>query len=140
MATSRHELKCGSDSDSDALEHVSPATHGRGRKLELKARVCGRLFLAETNRAKVVPSDDFCILRFEYPPNPQLRYRYPELTPSTLLNIANAIASVPKLYTQVLHLMNKMSLPPPFFGPQILHPINEVSGPSKTELCLCPLL
>ncbi len=28
----------------------------------------------------------------------------------------NAIAAVPKLYTQVLHLMNKMNLPPPF-GP-----------------------
>ncbi|CAI2186797.1 3467_t:CDS:2 [Funneliformis geosporum] len=33
-----------------------------------------------------------------------------------LYNIMNAIAAVPKLYTQVLHLMNKMNLPPPF-GP-----------------------
>ncbi|KAL1924957.1 uncharacterized protein VTP21DRAFT_4611 [Calcarisporiella thermophila] len=51
-----------------------------------------------------------------YPPDPNLRYRYPPPTPETLQNIANAIATVPKLYTQVLHLMNKMNLPPPF-GP-----------------------
>jgi hypothetical protein len=31
-------------------------------------------------------------------------------------NMMNAIATVPRLYTQVLHLMNKMNLPPPF-GP-----------------------
>ncbi|CAG8489451.1 719_t:CDS:2, partial [Paraglomus brasilianum] len=33
-----------------------------------------------------------------------------------LQNITSAIAAVPRLYTQVLHLMNKMNLPPPF-GP-----------------------
>ena len=32
------------------------------------------------------------------------------------MNLCTAIIAVPKLYTQVLHLMNKMNLPPPF-GP-----------------------
>ena len=32
------------------------------------------------------------------------------------MNLCAAIIAVPKLYTQVLHLMNKMNLPPPF-GP-----------------------
>lgn len=32
----------------------------------------------------------------------------------TFRNIMNAMASVPKFYEQVLHLMNKMNIPPPF--------------------------
>ncbi|CAG8817585.1 29947_t:CDS:2, partial [Racocetra persica] len=51
---------------------------------------------------------------FNYPPAPTLHYRYPPPTVEILYNIMNAIAAVPKLYTQVLHLMNKMNLPPPF--------------------------
>ncbi|CAG8782661.1 12204_t:CDS:2, partial [Racocetra fulgida] len=53
-------------------------------------------------------------LGFNYPPAPTLHYRYPPPTVEILYNIMNAIAAVPKLYTQVLHLMNKMNLPPPF--------------------------
>ncbi|CAB4484139.1 U11/U12 small nuclear ribonucleoprotein 65 kDa protein [Rhizophagus irregularis DAOM 181602=DAOM 197198] len=55
-------------------------------------------------------------LGINYPAPPTLRYRYPPPTVEILYNIMNAIAAVPKLYTQVLHLMNKMNLPPPF-GP-----------------------
>lgn len=43
-----------------------------------------------------------------------LCYDYPPLNPSILHNIANALACIPKFYTQVLHLMNKLNLPPPF--------------------------
>ena len=50
----------------------------------------------------------------EYPINPNLRYRYPPPSVSILTNIANTLASVPKFYVQVLHLMNKMNLPAPF--------------------------
>ena len=32
----------------------------------------------------------------------------------TINNIAHALAGVPKFYNQVLHLMNRMNLPPPF--------------------------
>ncbi|KAI9266644.1 hypothetical protein BDA99DRAFT_558698 [Phascolomyces articulosus] len=55
-------------------------------------------------------------LGIHYPPNPDLRYRYPDPTPEILNNMMHAIASVPRLYVQTLHLMNKMNLPPPF-GP-----------------------
>lgn len=53
-------------------------------------------------------------LGISYPSDPQLRYRYPDPSPEILANITHAIASVPRLYVQVLHLMNKMNLPPPF--------------------------
>lgn len=49
-----------------------------------------------------------------YPTNPRLQYSYPPPNVTILTNIANALASVPKFYVQVLHLMNKMCLPPPF--------------------------
>lgn len=45
-----------------------------------------------------------------------LNYKYPEPTVQILTNIANALATIPKFYTLVLHLMNKMNLPPPFTG------------------------
>lgn len=51
-----------------------------------------------------------------YPPNPQLKYYYPDPTHDILTNITHAIATVPRFYTQVLHLMNKYNMPPPF-GP-----------------------
>ncbi|KAI7905026.1 uncharacterized protein BX663DRAFT_501407 [Cokeromyces recurvatus] len=49
-----------------------------------------------------------------YPPNPHLKYYYPDPTPAILTNMMYAIGSVPRLYTQVLHLMNKLNMPPPF--------------------------
>ncbi|XP_020374694.1 RNA-binding region-containing protein 3 [Rhincodon typus] len=56
-----------------------------------------------------------------YPMNPCLKYLYPPPTSVILANIANAMASVPKFYVQVLHLMNKMNLPAPF-GPITTRP------------------
>ncbi|KAI8967365.1 hypothetical protein BDF20DRAFT_829525, partial [Mycotypha africana] len=53
-----------------------------------------------------------------YPPNPHLKYCYPDPTLDIITNISYAIASVPRLYTQVLHLMNKLNMPPPF-GPNV---------------------
>ncbi|KAG0172339.1 RNA-binding region-containing protein 3 [Apophysomyces sp. BC1015] len=53
-------------------------------------------------------------LGIQFPSNPHLCYRYPDPTPETLSNIMHAIATVPRLYVQVLHLMNKMNLAPPF--------------------------
>ncbi|XP_072430998.1 RNA-binding region-containing protein 3 isoform X3 [Chiloscyllium punctatum] len=60
-------------------------------------------------------------LGFTYPMNPCLKYLYPPPSSVTLANIANAMASVPKFYVQVLHLMNKMNLPAPF-GPITTRP------------------
>lgn len=51
---------------------------------------------------------------FHQPPPPHLKYEYPKANRATVSNIAHALATVPKFYTQVLHLMNKMNLPPPF--------------------------
>lgn len=53
-------------------------------------------------------------MNFTQPPPAHLRYQYPPPTPTVLHNISCALASVPKFYTQVLHLMNKMNLPCPF--------------------------
>ncbi|XP_015146289.3 RNA-binding region-containing protein 3 [Gallus gallus] len=56
-----------------------------------------------------------------FPINSCLKYLYPPPSSTILANIANALASVPKFYVQVLHLMNKMNLPPPF-GPITTRP------------------
>ena len=53
-------------------------------------------------------------LDFAYPMNPTFEYMYQPPSVSILTNIANALATVPKFYVQVLHLMNKMNLPAPF--------------------------
>lgn len=53
-------------------------------------------------------------MNFTQPPPAHLKYQYPPPTPTVLRNISCALASVPKFYTQVLHLMNKMNLPCPF--------------------------
>eukprot|EP00116_Pleurobrachia_bachei_P003678 sb/3463940/ len=47
-------------------------------------------------------------------PDPSLHYLYPPPTSHTLNNISHALVAVPQFYIQVLHLMNKMNLPPPF--------------------------
>ncbi|CAF0888931.1 unnamed protein product [Adineta ricciae] len=46
-------------------------------------------------------------------PSDRLSYSYPPINETILTNINNALLSVPAFYTQVLHLMNKMSLPCP---------------------------
>lgn len=51
---------------------------------------------------------------FNQPPPSHLKYIYPKPNRATINNIAHALASIPKFYTQVLHLMNRMNLPPPF--------------------------
>jgi U11/U12 small nuclear ribonucleoprotein SNRNP65 len=46
-------------------------------------------------------------------PSERLSYVYPPIDETILKNINNSLLSVPAFYTQVLHLMNKMSLPCP---------------------------
>ncbi|XP_044736119.1 RNA-binding region-containing protein 3-like [Chrysoperla carnea] len=72
---------------------------------------------------------------FHQPPPPHLKYIYPRANVATVNNIAHALASVPKFYTQVLHLMNKMNLPPPFSNipdPPELQ-IQQMSQPSESQ-------
>ena len=74
---------------------------------------------------------------FQYTINPNLFYSYPKPTTTILLNIMNALASVPKFYVQVLHLMNKMNLPAPFgqvtSTPEILNDLATAQGLTSSE-------
>lgn len=58
-----------------------------------------------------------------YPIDTRLQYLYPAPNMTILTNIANAMASVPRFYVQVLHLMNKMNLPAPFSLPTLTPPV-----------------
>uniref|UniRef100_T1J0A5 RNA-binding region-containing protein 3 n=1 Tax=Strigamia maritima TaxID=126957 RepID=T1J0A5_STRMM len=70
-----------------------------------------------------------------YPINPKLRYSYPKPTETILTNIVHTLISVPKFYTQVLHLMNKLNLPAPFGEETPLPPLNdENEHSSESEL------
>lgn len=51
---------------------------------------------------------------FTQPPPPNIKYKYTPPTKSTLLRITIQLLKEPAFYTQVLHLMNRMNLPPPF--------------------------
>ncbi|KAI4979603.1 hypothetical protein ZWY2020_016356 [Hordeum vulgare] len=53
-------------------------------------------------------------LGVDYPFPPHLEYAYPPPDGNILNNIVNSLIAVPRFYTQVLHLMNKMNLPAPF--------------------------
>ncbi|XP_030516861.2 U11/U12 small nuclear ribonucleoprotein 65 kDa protein [Rhodamnia argentea] len=53
-------------------------------------------------------------LGVDYPFPPHLEYAYPPPDGNILTNIVNALIAVPRFYTQVLHLMNKMNIPAPF--------------------------
>lgn len=75
----------------------------------------------------------------EYPFNPKLQYMYPAPTITILTNIANAMATVPKFYVQVLHLMNKMNLPAPFGLLTCTPPVpNGVQPPLPPDLVTPP--
>lgn len=51
---------------------------------------------------------------FAQPPPPNIQYKYLPPTRNTLIRIAIQLLKEPAFYTQVLHLMNRMNLPPPF--------------------------
>ncbi|GAB4834098.1 hypothetical protein Ancab_032351 [Ancistrocladus abbreviatus] len=53
-------------------------------------------------------------LGVDHPFPPNLEYAYPPPDGNILTNIVNALIAVPRFYTQVLHLMNKMNIPAPF--------------------------
>ncbi|XP_038696741.1 U11/U12 small nuclear ribonucleoprotein 65 kDa protein isoform X3 [Tripterygium wilfordii] len=53
-------------------------------------------------------------LGVDYPFPPHFEYAYPPPDGNILTNIVNALIAVPRFYTQVLHLMNKMNIPAPF--------------------------
>ncbi|GLE02037.1 hypothetical protein PINS_up010875 [Pythium insidiosum] len=63
-------------------------------------------------------------LGLHYAPSPLLHYKYPRASVPIVRNIANALLALPRFYTQVLHLMNKMNLPPPFEDDAIRGPFS----------------
>lgn len=69
-------------------------------------------------------------LNFNEPPNPNLKYKYPKPNREIIDSICVALESVPKFYTQVLHLMNRMNLPPPFTP---LHVLSKTPSYSSTS-------
>jgi U11/U12 small nuclear ribonucleoprotein 65 kDa protein len=53
-------------------------------------------------------------VNFYQPPPPNLKYKYPDPNPNIVINIIKALFTYKPFYRQALHLMNKMSLDPPF--------------------------
>lgn len=51
---------------------------------------------------------------FYQPPPVHLNYKYPDVSPKTVINIVHTMFTYKPFYTQILHLMNKMSLETPF--------------------------
>ncbi|CAG9864493.1 unnamed protein product [Phyllotreta striolata] len=78
---------------------------------------------------------------FHQPPPSHLKYLYPKANRATINNIAHALLTIPRFYTQVLHLMNRMNLPPPFAVEQppvrtinpAQHPVVEASAAKPPE-------
>lgn len=69
----------------------------------------------ETQEAEVSRSEPIAPrLGVDYCFPPHLEYAYPPPDGNILTNIVNALIAVPRFYTQVLHLMNKMNIPAPF--------------------------
>lgn len=81
-----------------------------------------------------------CNNQFDFiqPPPPYLRYAYPPINADILTEIGNALKSNERFYIQVLHLMNRMNLAPPF-GPRlegvILQPQPTQTTATQTEKC-----
>ncbi|CAL0322785.1 unnamed protein product [Lupinus luteus] len=79
-------------------------------------------------------------LGVDYPFPPHLEYAYPPPDGNILTNIVNALIAVPRFYTQVLHLMNKMNIPAPFrmalptppLPPEVPPPAPPLPPPSVT--------
>lgn len=51
---------------------------------------------------------------FYQPPPPHLKYKYPDATPDTAVNILHALFTHKPFYIQTVHLMNRMCLDTPF--------------------------
>ncbi|TYK14622.1 U11/U12 small nuclear ribonucleoprotein 65 kDa protein isoform X1 [Cucumis melo var. makuwa] len=79
-------------------------------------------------------------LGVDYPFPPHLEYAYPPPDGNILTNIVNALIAVPRFYTQVLHLMNKMNIPAPFRLPLPTPPLPpSTPAPPSPSLTLPPL-
>ncbi|XP_031634890.1 RNA-binding region-containing protein 3 isoform X2 [Contarinia nasturtii] len=67
--------------------------------------------VSKTLKRLYATADD---MHFDQPPPHHLHYEYPKANRDIIDAICIALECVPKFYTQVLHLMNRMNLEPPF--------------------------
>ncbi|XP_042892766.1 RNA-binding region-containing protein 3-like isoform X3 [Penaeus japonicus] len=91
--------------------HEMKENEAKGKETSRKAKIKKKV---EEFQVKLLAIGSNFGVNHPVPPN--LRYLYPPPSPSVIANIAQTLVAVPKFYTQVLHLMNKMNLPTPF-GP-----------------------
>jgi U11/U12 small nuclear ribonucleoprotein 65 kDa protein len=73
-------------------------------------------------------------LHIPYPINSTLKYSYPPVNALIIRNIIHALICNKKFYTQVLHLMNKMSLPCPFESHSFTYQIPDDLNIEQCEL------
>ncbi|XP_037783646.1 RNA-binding region-containing protein 3-like [Penaeus monodon] len=89
--------------------HETKENEGDSKETSRKAKVKKKV---EEFEAKLMAiGSNFGV---NHPVPPSLRYLYPPPSPPVIANIAQSLVAVPRFYTQVLHLMNKMNLPTPF--------------------------
>ncbi|KAK6917729.1 RNA recognition motif domain [Dillenia turbinata] len=71
---------------------------------------------SETSKSRPLPPGEPIAptLGVDFPFPPHLEYAYSPPDGNILTNIVNTLIAVPRFYTQVLHLMNKMNIPAPF--------------------------
>lgn len=100
--TENSKNQCEAQAKKESTSSTSDAPIGRGPSSEPKiGSLPGSEPIAER-------------LGVDYPFPPHLEYAYPPPDGNILTNILNALIAVPRFYTQVLHLMNKMNIPAPF--------------------------
>ncbi|CAN0863634.1 U11/U12 small nuclear ribonucleoprotein 65 kDa protein [Linum grandiflorum] len=96
-------------------EHRGKQSGDQGRKENVAPMSIGREFNVDSKPGPFPGSEPIAPkLGVDYPFPPHLEYAYPPPDGNILTNILNALIAVPRFYTQVLHLMNKMNIPAPF--------------------------
>lgn len=91
------------------MNHRSIATHHQSDSDELTDEKC--LNIADGLKRLYATAES---LNVNQPPPPHLRYEYPKVNRNIIDAIAIALECIPKFYIQVLHIMNRMNLEPPF--------------------------
>ncbi|KAL6073859.1 U11/U12 small nuclear ribonucleoprotein 65 kDa protein [Balamuthia mandrillaris] len=109
----------GSSSANTIREQEASTLHNNSRRSQKRRR----------EPEPIAPS-----LGVDYPAPPDLKYVYPPPDTTIITNIMNALIAVPKFYTQVLHLMNKLNLPPPFGPPTPTPPLKRHKPPSEESV------
>ncbi|XP_052202214.1 U11/U12 small nuclear ribonucleoprotein 65 kDa protein isoform X2 [Diospyros lotus] len=97
-------------------KHQQGAAESRKSSSSLSKDAPATRNVKEGSRLGMFPASEPIAERLgvDYPFPLHLEYAYPPPDGNILTNIVNALIAVPRFYTQVLHLMNKMNIPAPF--------------------------